>query len=142
MYSEITLVGRVGRDPELRFTPQNGTAVCNFSLAVNRNRRVGNDWQEETTWFKITFWGEQAERVNQRITKGMLLLVVGDRIEADHYTNNEGRVIVNLNVTARTYRTLVRGGDSQGGGGGNYDNNYDDGDNYGGAPNSPEDIPF
>lgn len=134
-YVQIILVGNVGRNPELRFT-QNGAAVCDFSLAVNRSFRRGDQWDQETTWFRVTFWGEQAERINQTVQKGQQMLVVADRVEANAYTTRDGRPAASIDVTGRTYRLLGRRDDSGGGG------QYQDDDSYGDAPTNIDDIPF
>lgn len=91
MFCQVTLLGNVGRDPELRYTPT-GMAVCNFSIAVNRSRtdRNTNERIDETTWWKITVWGVQAENVNQYVKKGQRVLVVGSRVAASAYSSAEG----------------------------------------------------
>jgi len=133
-FAEIILVGNVGRDPELRFT-QSGQAVCNFSLAVNRSwtDRNTNERREETTWFKITVWGAQAETVNQYVQKGKQVLVVGDRIEASAFTGNDGEPRASLEVTARQVRFLSGGGDG---------GSYSDSGGYEEGPSDVDDIPF
>jgi len=135
-FAEIILVGNVGRDPELRFT-QSGTAVCDFSLAVNRRwtDRNSNEQREETTWFRVTVWGAQAETVNQYVQKGKQVLVVSDRIEASAFMGNDGEPRASLEVTARTVRFLSGGGGDggySGGGSGGYEE----------APSDVDDIPF
>lgn len=77
MYQQIIVVGRLGRDPEMRFTPA-GQAVTTFSLATDR-QWVGEDGKQEkvTTWFKITTWGKLAENCNNYLLKGKLALVEG-----------------------------------------------------------------
>ena len=134
-FAEIILVGNVGRDPELRFT-QSGTAVCDFSLAVNRRwtDRGSNERREETTWFKITVWGTQAESVNQYVQKGRQVLVIADRIQASAYMGNDGEPRASLEVTARTVQFLSGGGDGGGG--------YSQGGGYDDAPADVDDIPF
>ena len=58
-FNKIIIVGNLGRDPELRYTPQ-GTAVCNFSMATNDRRKdKSGEFQDITTWFKITLWGNK-----------------------------------------------------------------------------------
>ena len=61
-FNKITLVGNLGRDPELRYTPQ-GTPVCSFSLATNERRKdkTTGENNDITTWFRVTLWGRQAE---------------------------------------------------------------------------------
>ena len=64
-FNKLILVGNLGRDPELRYTPQ-GTPVCSFTLATNEKRkdRAGEN-QDVTTWFRVTLWGRQAETASQ-----------------------------------------------------------------------------
>ena len=60
-FNKIIVVGNLGRDPELRYTPQ-GIAVCSFTMATNEKRRdKSGELQDVTTWFKITLWRNQAE---------------------------------------------------------------------------------
>jgi single-strand DNA-binding protein len=134
-FCELILVGNVGREPELRFT-SSGSAVCNFSLAVNRTwtDRNSSEKREATTWFKVTVWGPQAETINQFVQKGKQVLVVADRIEADAYVGQDGSARATLNVTARTVRFL------NGGAGGNMDYGNEQDDGY--MPPNVDDIPF
>jgi single-strand DNA-binding protein len=135
-FCEIILVGNVGGDPELRFT-QSGMAVCSFSIAVNRNRKQGEEWVGETTWFRITVWGQQAETVNQYVQKGRQVLVVGDRIEARAYMTNKNELRTTMEVTARTVRLLGSRGEGAAENGG-----YQDQGGYQDAPTDSDDIPF
>lgn len=80
MYQQITLVGNLGRAPEMRYLPD-GTAVTSFSVAVNR--KYGN--KDETAWFRVSVWGKQAEACNQYLDKGRQVLVVG-RLQFDPAT--------------------------------------------------------
>lgn len=77
MYQRLTIVGHLGRDPELRYTPS-GQAVCSYSVATNRHW-TGSDGQkqEETVWFRVTTWGKRAEIDNQYLQKGALVLCEG-----------------------------------------------------------------
>ena len=77
MYQKIVIVGHVGRDPDMRYMAD-GTAVTNFSVATNRrwaNRE--NEPVDETTWFRVSVWGRQAESTNQYVAKGSKVLVEG-----------------------------------------------------------------
>lgn len=123
MYSKHVLVGYLGRDPEMRYTP-NGQAVCSFSVAVSRKwTDAQGQPHDETTWYKVSTWGKLAETCNQYLTKGQMVLVEGDRIKLDAYTNREGQPTASVELTAQTVKFLGRreggaGGQGQGTGGG------------------------
>jgi len=74
MYQKIIIVGNLGRDPELRYTPQ-GSPVATLNVATNRKRKNDDD---VTTWFKVTVWGSQAEACNEYLSKGRQVLVEGE----------------------------------------------------------------
>lgn len=77
MYQKLTIVGHLGKDPELRYTPS-GQAVCSYNVATNR-QWTGSDGQkqEETIWFRVTTWGKRAEIDNQYLQKGSLVMCEG-----------------------------------------------------------------
>lgn len=84
-YQKIILVGNLGGDPEMRYTPS-GQAVTNFRMAVNNNFTGPDGQQQETTcWFRVTVWGKQAETCNRYLSKGRQVLVEG-RLTFDHET--------------------------------------------------------
>jgi single-strand DNA-binding protein len=102
-FNKITIIGNLGRDPELRYTPQ-GTAVCDFSVAVNdRKRDKAGEWQDVTTWFKITFWGKQAENASKYLTKGRQAYIEG-RLQVEEWTDRDGN---------NRYTLAVQGSDIQ-----------------------------
>ena len=75
--NKVMLLGRLGRDPELR-TSTNGTVVfCSFSLATNRNKKAGDQWVEETDWHRVKVFGTQAELCHRYLSKGQLVHVEG-----------------------------------------------------------------
>lgn len=76
MKAQISIIGRVGRDCEMKFTPS-GQAVGKFSVASSRKWEKDGEKVEETTWFQITVWGKRAEVCNQYVKKGMLVSVDG-----------------------------------------------------------------
>lgn len=85
MYHTIIVVGNLGRDPEMRYTPS-GQAVTNFSVATNRQYTSSDGTQvKETIWFRVSTWGKQAETCNQYLRKGSKVLVEG-RLVADQKT--------------------------------------------------------
>ena len=80
MYQKLIIIGNLGRDPEMRYTPD-GKAVTTFSVATSRKYNE----KEETTWFRVSVWGKQAESCNQYLTKGSKVLVEG-RLRPDANT--------------------------------------------------------
>lgn len=112
MYQQITLLGNVGNQPELRYTPS-GVAVCSFSLAVNRSW-TGQDGQrqDKTTWFRVSVWQKQAEAVAEYLAKGRQVLVVGEMEDARAYTDKDGNARASLEVRANTVRFLGGKNDS------------------------------
>jgi len=126
MYLKLTIVGHLGHDPELRYTPS-GQAVCNYNVATSRRWRDNNgQQQEETIWIRVSTWGKQAELDNQYLQKGNLVLCEG-RLTPDRQTNEpriwtdrDGNPRAGYDMTAFTVRYLGGRGDSGGGGGGGY----------------------
>lgn len=112
MYHTIILVGNLGRDPEMRYTPS-GQAVTNFSVASNRQYTASNGEQvKETIWFRVSAWGRQAEICNQYLRKGSKVLVEG-RLTPDPATGGprtwerqDGTTTASFEVTAGTVRFL------------------------------------
>jgi single-strand DNA-binding protein len=111
-YHKVILVGNLGRDPEMRYTP-NGTPVTNLSVATSE-RWTGQDGQqqERTVWWRVSVWGRQAEAVNQYLAKGRQVLVEG-RINPDPetggpriFTRNDGSPGASYEVRAFTVRFL------------------------------------
>lgn len=74
--NEIEIVGNLGKDPEMRYTP-GGLAVTSFSVAVSREWDQDNEKKKETTWFRVTAWGKLAEQVTPILHKGQQILVKG-----------------------------------------------------------------
>ncbi len=142
MFQQITVVGYLGRDPEMRFTPS-GQAVTSFSIATNRSY-TNNSGQkvDETTWFRISVWGAQAESCNQYLKKGSAVLVVG-RLRPDPqtggprvYTRKDGSTGASFEVNAQNVRFLPSG--SGGSGGGSYQGDFGDEE----AAEEGDEIPF
>jgi single-strand DNA-binding protein len=89
-FNKIIAIGNLGRDPELRYTPQ-GDAVCDFSIAVNDKKRdKAGELQDVTTWFKVTFWRRQAEVASKYLTKGKPIYVEG-RLQVEEWTDRDGK---------------------------------------------------
>ncbi len=141
MYHTLIIVGNVGRDPEMRYTPS-GAAVTSFSVATSRQYTSNSGAPvKETVWFRVTTWGKLAETCNQYVKKGSKVLVEG-HLTADPatggpkvWTPKDGTgPRASFEVNANTVRFLSARGEADGGGGG------DMGGNFTGAPE--EDIPF
>jgi len=97
--NKIILIGNVGTDPEMRYTP-NGNPVTSFRMATNYRYTTSNgERKEETDWFSITVWGKQAESCNQYLSKGRQVYVEG-RIHARSWEGQDGQMRTNLEVTA------------------------------------------
>jgi single-strand DNA-binding protein len=140
MYQQITIIGNVGRDPELRYL-QNGVAVCDFSVAVNKRFNTsGGEAREETTWFRVTCWRQLAETVKQYLTRGRQVMVVGE-IKATAYADKSGQPAATLEITAQTIKFL---GGREGGGAGGSGGDYNQNDAYRefAPPGQMDDIPF
>lgn len=98
-FNKIILVGNLGRDPELRYTPQ-GTPVCSFTIATNEKRKDrAGEMQDVTTWFRVTLWGRQAEAASQYLTKGRPVYIEG-RLRVEEWTDRDGRQRYTLEVHA------------------------------------------
>ena len=98
-FNKVILVGNLGRDPELRYTPQ-GTPVCHFTMATNERRKdKSGEMQDQTTWFRVTLWGRQAETASQYLTKGKQVYIEG-RLRVEEYTDRDGKPRHSLEVNA------------------------------------------
>lgn len=104
-FNKITIVGYLGRDPELKFTPQ-GTALCNLSIATTEKRKDKNgEAVDATTWFRVAVWGRQAELVNEYLAKGRQVYIEG-RLRQEEYTDKDGNQRTSLEVNATDVQFL------------------------------------
>jgi single-strand DNA-binding protein len=123
--NKVILVGNLGRDAELRYTP-GGAAVSKFSLATTEvwNDKAGQR-QERTEWHNIDLWGKQAETLNEYLRKGKQVYIEG-RLQTDEYTDKEGtkrkstkvrcdRVVLLGSAGGGRGASTDRGGDQMGG---------------------------
>ena len=98
-FNRIIVVGNLGRDPELRYTPQ-GSAVCSFSVATNEKRRdKAGEMQDVTTWFRVTLWNKQAENASKYLTKGSSVYIEG-RLRVEEWTDRDGKTRSSLEINA------------------------------------------
>ncbi len=144
-FNKIIIVGNLGRDPELRYTPQ-GTAVCNFSIATNeRKKDKTGELQDITTWFRVTLWRNQAENASKYLTKGSPVYIEG-HLRVEEWTDREGGQRYTLEVQG-TDMQFIGGRTDEYSSDSNSQNNFaDDSDTSGNpAPQSAgndDDIPF
>src|SRR5215469_11166210 len=155
--NKVILVGRLGRDPETRFTT-GGQAVANFSVATDESYKDRNgERQKRTEWHKIVVWGKQAEIAQQYLKKGSLVFIEG-RIQSRDWQDKEGQKRTSFEIVANNFRMLGGRGDNAPGtspaGGSSYRSPADDveqsapseesygGGSAGGPEISDEDIPF
>jgi single-strand DNA-binding protein len=107
-FNKIIVIGNLGRDPELRYTPQ-GTAVCNFSIATNEKKRdKAGDLQDITTWFRVTLWNKQAENASKYLTKGSSVYIEG-RLRIEEWMDKDGKPRYTLEVNASDMQFLSGG---------------------------------
>jgi single-strand DNA-binding protein len=124
--SKVILVGNLGSDPEMRYTP-NGKAVTSFNVATNRRYTTsGGESKEETDWFRVSVWGKQAEQCNQFLSKGKQVYVEG-RLHARSWEGQDGQMRTSLEVNAERVLFLGR---------------RDSVSLPGGEEIEPEDLPF
>ncbi len=136
--SKIQIIGNVGRDPELRMTP-NGRPVCEFSVAVNRVQTAGGERKEETDWYRVSCWGKQAETAQQIVQKGQQIFVDG-RFTPRTYMNRENVEKMSLEISCNDFQLLGSRRDREGGMGGGAPGQT----NQPQSPESfdPDEIPF
>jgi len=113
-FNKIVIVGYLGRDPELRYTPQ-GTAVCNLSVATTEKRRnTRGETEEHTIWFRLSAWGRQAEVAAEYLEKGRQVYVEG-RLRLEGYTDREGNPRTSAEVNASGIHFLGHRGEAANG---------------------------
>ncbi|HHX44840.1 MAG TPA: single-stranded DNA-binding protein [Chloroflexi bacterium] len=116
MYQKLIIIGRLGHDPEMRYTPD-GTPVTSFSVATDRRWTDANGQQQSrTVWFRVTAWRRLAETCNQYLTKGRLVMVEGELTEPRPYQSRDGEWRASLDVTANAVKFLGGRGDTGGSG--------------------------
>jgi single-strand DNA-binding protein len=153
--NKVLLIGNLGRDPEMKYTPQ-GTPITTFSLAVSRRRQTPDgEWKDETEWFRIVAWQKLAEQCNEYLRKGSKVYIEG-RLQTREWQGQDGQprqtveVVANEMVLLDSRQNAPGGADGgareeqrsggraagSGGSGGGY-GGYDDD-----ADTEPDDIPF
>ncbi len=146
--NKIIVIGNLGRDPEMRYTPS-GQAVTSFSVASSRRYRTSDGEQrEETEWFNVSAFGRLSEICNQYLTRGQQVYIEG-RLRGRSYTDRDGQPRYSLEVTATEMQMLGRRGEGEysGGGGGGYGEGSGGGRGMADAGSPPpydetDDLPF
>ena len=109
--NHVVLIGRLTRDAELKYT-SGGQAVCKFSIAVNRRKKNGDQWEDEANFFDIVVWGRQGESLHPYLVKGKMVGVDGelrqDRWQQDGQNRSKVEIIAN-------YLQLLGGGGASSG---------------------------
>ena len=102
------IIGNLGADPEMRYTP-NGRPVTQFNVAVNqstKNQQTG-EWVEETDWFRVSVWGDRAERAAENLRKGNRVFVEG-RFKTRQFEGRDGQTRTSLEITADSVVNLEK----------------------------------
>jgi single-strand DNA-binding protein len=117
-FAKLMIIGNLGRDPEMRYTPS-GRPVTEFSVAVSHRGRdpQSGDWVDQgTDWYRVTIWGERGERAAEQLRKGMRVFVEG-RFRTREYEARDGTKRTSLEITADNVISLDRGAREDGEGG-------------------------
>lgn len=104
--NKVILLGRLGQDPELKYTP-NGSSVCNFSLATTESwsDKQSGQKQEKTEWHRVVVWGKLAELCNQYLSKGRQAFVEG-RIQTRSWDDKDGQKRYSTEILASTVQFI------------------------------------
>ena len=144
MYQRVEIIGYLGQDPEMRFTPQ-GVPVTNFSVATSKRWKdaTSGEQREETTWFRVTAWRRLAETCNEYLAKGRLVFVEGT-VKASAWSASDGDPRASLELTAFSVKFLGSKGEGQNELASSAGNPYGLSDESANLPslNDTEEIPF
>jgi single-strand DNA-binding protein len=114
---KVMIIGNLGADPEMRYTPS-GRPVTQFNVAVNqstKNQQTG-EWNEETDWFRVSIWGDRAERAAETFRKGNKVFVEG-RFKTREFEGRDGQKRTSLEITADSLVNLEKRNREEGDGG-------------------------
>ena len=121
--NSVILIGRLTRDPELSYTPNTQTAVCRFTIAVDRPRRQGEDAGAD--FIRINVWGKQAETCDRYLSKGRQVAIMG-RIQTGSYKDRGGQTVYTTDVVADRVEFLGSGNGQSKESGNSHGNAYGD----------------
>lgn len=107
MTAQVTLIGNLTKDPDLRFTP-GGDAVANFTIAVNERIKDGNEWKDgDPSYYEVKAWRKLAEQVAETLTKGTRVIVTG-KMKIDKYDGKDGGTRYTTVITADEIGESIR----------------------------------
>ncbi|MBR4490759.1 single-stranded DNA-binding protein [bacterium] len=144
--NKVMLIGRLGRDPEIRYS-SNNTPICNFSLATSERVRKGDSFEEKTEWHRIVVFGNQAENASKFLKKGSLVFVDG-KIQSRTYQDKDGNERSVFEIIANSLNFLDPKDNMSGQGERTYQQNPKDGETQPQAGNAPkfdnedDELPF
>lgn len=105
--NKCMIIGNLGKDPEMRYTPS-GSAVTQMSVATNRSwRDQAGEWQSETEWFRVVIWGEKAERAAETLRKGHKVFIEG-RMQTRQWEDQSGAKRYTTELIADRFSSLER----------------------------------
>ncbi len=114
--NKVILIGRLGRDPELKYA-QSGTAIANFSVATSESVRRGDSWEEKTEWHNVVVFSSTAEHCSKYLKKGSLVYVEG-RLQTRSYQDRDGNDRYRTEIIAQSVKFLDSRDAAQGAGAG------------------------
>ena len=115
-FNRVILLGRLGRDPEVRYA-QSGTTVATLNMATDERRPDGNGgWKNETEWHRVVLFGKQADLAKQYLTKGREVMIEGS-LRTRQWQDKDGQKRYTTEVVCQNMR-FVGGGSGRGGAGG------------------------
>jgi single-strand DNA-binding protein len=105
---KVMIIGNLGADPEMRYTPS-GRAVTQFNVAVNQSTKnpQTNEWVEATDWFRVSVWGDRAERAAESLRKGNRVFIDG-RFKTREFEGRDGQKRISLEITADSWESLEK----------------------------------
>ncbi len=107
MLNKVFLIGRLTQDPTIRYLPNSGNAVTEFTVAYNRRYRSGDEWKEESHFFEVKAFGKLAEDLSTRLSKGYMVLIEG-RLSQDKWTNQEGKPVSRVRIVAESVKLISK----------------------------------
>jgi single-strand DNA-binding protein len=117
--AKVILIGNLTRDPQLTYTPNTNTPICDFGMAMNHRGKAGPDAQprEEVCFIDVRAFNKQAELINQYVKKGQQIYIEG-RLTFEQWTGQDGQKRSKHKVLVENFQFLGGRGDGEGGGGG------------------------